>query len=86
MGLSDAFVARPATTRSRLGSFGEGINELVSQLGDEEQDALLRRGGYGFLVRLSSDGMPEAALMFDPDRPGSRRLLRYMPLGGERLA
>ncbi len=86
MDFTDEHVARPATARSRMGRFGEGIYELVSQLADEEQDALLGRGGYGFLVRLGSDGMPEAALMFDPDHPGSRRLLRYTPLRGERLA
>ena len=86
MDFTDEHVARPATARSRMGRFGEGIYELVSQLAAEEQDALLGRGGYGFLVRLGSDGMPEAALMFDPDHPGSRRLLRYTPLRGERLA
>lgn len=73
-------------SRSRLGRFGEGISGLVSQLQPEEQDALLSRGGHGFLVRLGSDGMPEAALTFNPDHPEDRRLLRYTPLRGERLA
>lgn len=62
--------------RSRLGPVGEGIYELVSQLGTDERDALLTRGGRGFLVLLGLDGMPEAALIFDPDHPASRRLLR----------
>lgn len=79
-------MARCATRVSRLGRFGEGIYELVRQLESEDQDALLSRGGSGFLVRLGSDGMPEAALMFDPDHPEDRRLLRYAPLRGERLA
>lgn len=79
-------MAGAAPSRSRQGPFGEGINDLVSQLQPEEQDALLRRGGYGFLVRLGSDGMPEAALAFDPEEPASRRLLRYAGLGAERLA
>ena len=69
MDFTDEHVARPATARSRMGRFGEGNRQLswLSQLAAEEQDALLGRGGYGFLVRLGSDGMPEAALMFDPD-------------------
>lgn len=86
MDFNDERVARSGTTHSRMGRFGEGIYELICQLGAEEQDALLSRGGYGFLVRLGADGMPEAALMFDPDHPGCRRLLRYTPLRGERLA
>jgi len=86
MDFNDEHLARPATARSRMGRFGEGIYELVCQLGAEEQDALLSRGGYGSLVRLGWDGLPEAALMFDPDHTGSRRLLRYTPLRGERLA
>lgn len=72
--------------RSRLGRFGEGIYDLVGQLRAEEQDALLRRGGYGFLVRLGADGMPEAALLFDPEQPGHRHLLRHTSVGGERPA
>lgn len=72
--------------QSRLGPLGEAIYELVSQLGPDEQDAVLRRGGRGFLVRLGSDGMPEAALVFEPDHAESRRLLRCTPLRGERLA
>lgn len=79
-------MARPRPTRSRLGRFGEGIYELVCQLPNDEQDALMRRGGHGFLVRLGSDGMPEAALVFDPDRPEHRRLLRYSRIEGRRLA
>lgn len=72
--------------QSRLGPLGEAIYELVSQLGPGEQDAVLRRGGRGFLVRLGSDGMPEAALLFDPEQSGDRRLLRYRRLSAERLA
>lgn len=86
MELNGADIARSAAMRSRLGRFGEGVYELVSQLGDEEQDALLRRGGHGFLVRLGADGTPEAALLFDPEQSGRRRLLRYTRLAGERLA
>ena len=47
MDFTDEHVARPATARSRMGRFGEGIYELVSQLADEEQDALLGRAGTG---------------------------------------
>lgn len=86
MEFNETYRTRSAENRSRMGRFGEGIYELVSQLQAEEQEALMSRGGYGFLVRLGFDGMPEAALMFDPDHPESRRLLRYTPLRGERLA
>ena len=69
---------RPSTSlsRSRLGPLGEGIYELVSQLGPDEQNALLKRGGHGFLIRLGADGVPEAAVVFDPEHAESRRLLR----------
>jgi hypothetical protein len=77
---------RTGPARSRLGRFGEGIYKLVCQLEAEEQDALLRRGGHGFLVRVDSDGLPEAALVFDPEHTECRRLLRYTGLHAERLA
>lgn len=77
----------PARPSSRaLSPYGEGVFELVSQLPEEEQEALLSRRGYGLLVRLDENGLPEAALVFDPDRPEHRRLLRYSRLEAERLA
>jgi hypothetical protein len=73
-------------TSGRLGPFGKGIYELVSQLPADAKEELLNRRGYGLLVRLDSEGLPEAALVFDPDRPECRRLLHYSRLAGERLA
>lgn len=72
--------------QSRLGRFGEGVYELLSQLPLEEHEGLFSRGGYGLLVRLDGDGMPEAALVFDPDQPERRRLLRHTRMQAERLA
>ena len=83
MGAYHAGARRPSRA---LGRYGKGIYELVSQLPGEEQEGLIRRRGYGLLVRLGEDGLPEAALVFDPDRPDRRRLLRYSRLAAEKLA
>lgn len=82
MGAYHGVAPRP----SRLGRFGEGVYELVSQLPTDEQHGLMERRGYGLLVRLDQDGLPEAALVFDPDQPERRRLLRHTRLQAERLA
>lgn len=76
-GAKRRLIAREAQTFAE--QYERRMSELLDTLTDEELDG--SRGPRMF-VRLDSEGLPEAALIFDPET-GSRQKVRFPIAGGE---